>query len=41
MDKMEHQMESLVDKWISRVWSFVFALTIGTALFVIAYTVAA
>ena len=36
---MEQQMENLMDKWISRVWSFMFALIIGTALFVIAYAV--
>jgi hypothetical protein len=38
---MEHKIETPVDKWISRIWSIMFALTIGVAMFVIAYTTAA
>jgi hypothetical protein len=32
---------STLDKWISRIWSIMFALCIGVSLFVIAYASAA
>lgn len=34
---MEHRLESMVDKWISRVWSVVFTLIIGVTMFGIAF----
>jgi hypothetical protein len=35
------KINSSLDKWISRIWSIMFALCIGVSLFVIAYATAA
>jgi hypothetical protein len=38
---MEQKISNPVNKWISKIWSVMFALVIGMAMFAIAYASAA